>query len=129
MNLSGLIGIPEAAKRAKVPYGTMRDRLKRLHKSLVSEGEPGFLVRFGSTGPWKIDPDALKASLGQGREAHQDGLDALASRLKLLESRLKALKNSHAAEKRRQAKRWEIQARVNRRSDEQHRDLEELAST
>ena len=120
------MGIPEAAARAKVPERTMRDRMIRINQSIVDSGGDPVLIREGRRGPWKILVMALKRATG-GEVS--EPLEDVIARLETLDTRLTALRNTVAAEKRRQAMRWEIQDRINRRTVAQVADVGKLAAT
>lgn len=114
MNFGDLMSIPEAARRARVPERTMRDRMVKLDRSIRETGGTAILVRFGGKGaPWKIRVDVLQAAVGATGDEPGDALDGILSRLDDLDTKMMAVRNGLRAERRRNEKRWDAQRQVN----------------
>jgi|GEM_PF-5345309 hypothetical protein len=117
LEIDTMIGIPEAARMIGEPERTLRDRLTKLDARLRSEGKRGVLLRYGSRS-WSVRLEALRDELrspaseepGSGLGIRVEEIDA---RLCALRDSHRKLRDSHEAEKRRQARRWDAQVRVN----------------
>ena len=117
LEIDTMIGIPEAARMIGEPERTLRDRLTKLDARLRSEGKRGVLLRYGSRS-WSVRLEALRDELQTPRECDASNgigtrVDDLDAKLCALRDSHRKLRDSHEAEKRRQARRWDAQVRVN----------------